>query len=187
MTDAISGDPSLQNIYTHLSARIAKSVMYIVNDRDDTDDIMQEAWIKYLNVKNENTKIDNPLAFLRRIAVNLALDALRHRRRKQMIFSNMESKTHPDGTHTDGMENIPTPGTSVEDSLFYSLTFERIMDQLRKLPPKCRKAFMLNAIEGRTHVEVSEQMGLSVSTIEKYCRRALLSVRSTVPNIFAYA
>lgn len=173
---------ALQGIYKGVSPSISKSVMHILKNRDDTDDIMQEAWIRYLKITDDHVKIENPQAFLRRVAVNLALDYLRHRHRKNKIFADVAS-----AEHADALDNIPTPDVSVEDSLSYASTFQNIMNELDDLPPRCRQAFLLNAIEGQTHVEVSRNMGLSVSAIEKYCRRALLSVRTNVPNIFAYS
>jgi RNA polymerase sigma factor (sigma-70 family) len=179
MNTETSVHSTVQTIYKNFSTSICKHVMHIVRNQDDADDIMQEAWVRYLNVEG-HAKIGNPRAFLRRIAVNLALDSLRHRHRKNAIFADMASTTD-----SVSLENIPTPETSVEDSMTYSFAFQDVMNELSELPPKCWKAFILNAVEGQTHVEVSEHMGLSVSTIEKYCRRALQSVRTKVPNIFA--
>lgn len=172
---------ALQGIYKHISPSISKSVMHILKNQEDTDDIMQEAWMRYLKITDDHVKIENPQAFLRRIAVNLALDYLRHRHRKNRIFADIAT-----AEHADALDNIPTPDLGLEDLLTYASTFKSIMNELDELPPRCRQAFLLNAIEGHTHVEVSQNMGLSVSAIEKYCRRALQSVRTNVPNIFAY-
>jgi RNA polymerase sigma-70 factor (ECF subfamily) len=171
---------AVQGIYQHISPSITKSVMHILKNQDDTDDIMQEAWMRYLTIADDHVKIENPQAFLRRIAVNLALDYLRHRHRKNKIFAEVAS-----AEHADALDNIPTPDICPEDSLTYASAFQSIMNELDDLPPRCRQAFLLNAIEGHTHVEVSQNMGLSVSAIEKYCRRALQSVRTNVPNIFS--
>jgi RNA polymerase sigma factor (sigma-70 family) len=182
MEKAIAMGSALEGIYKHVSPSVSKSVMHILKNQDDTDDIMQEAWMRYLKITDDCVRIENPQAFLRRIAVNLALDHLRHRHRKNKIFADVAS-----AEHANTLDSIPTPDTGIEDSLTYASTFQNIINALDDLPPRCRKAFLLNAIEGHTHVEVSQNMGLSVSAIEKYCRRALQNIRTNVPNIFAYS
>ena len=170
-------------MYRYSLKKIAKGVMNIVKDCDETDDIIQETWIRYLRAKEDanQAQIENPQAYLRRIATNLALDRLRHRRRRNTISADVTN-----GDHLDAAEHMYNVHDSAEDRIEYSITLGKVMRELEALPTKCRTAFMLSIFEGQTHLEVSRSMGMSVSMIEKYCRRALQNVRGNVPNVFAY-
>lgn len=182
MRRKVQYDYDAYNLHKYLSERIAKGVMNIVKDSDETDDIIQDAWVRYLRAKadTDQAEIENPQAFLRRIAINLALDRLRHRRRKNTIFADVTSSDH-----LDALEHMHNACVSAEDRVEYAITLRKVMHELEELPSKCRAAFMLSVFEGQTHLEVSRNMGMSVSMIEKYCRRALQNVRRNVPNIFA--
>lgn len=46
---------------------------------------------------------------------------------------------------------------------------------LGRLPGKVREAFLLCKVEGLGYAEIAQQMGVSVSSVEKYIARALLA------------
>jgi RNA polymerase sigma-70 factor (ECF subfamily) len=37
-------------------------------------------------------------------------------------------------------------------------------EEINKLPPKCKKIFVLNKKEGLTHIEIAEHLNISVKT-----------------------
>ncbi|MEC3907195.1 sigma-70 family RNA polymerase sigma factor [Tamlana sp. 2201CG12-4] len=41
-----------------------------------------------------------------------------------------------------------------------------------ELPPKCKKALLLNKIEGYRYKEIAESMGISVKTVENHISKA---------------
>jgi FixJ family two-component response regulator len=53
----------------------------------------------------------------------------------------------------------------------------RFHASLDELPTRCREAFVLNQIEGRTRVEIAAQLGLSVRTVDRHILRAFAHVR----------
>jgi RNA polymerase sigma-70 factor (ECF subfamily) len=49
--------------------------------------------------------------------------------------------------------------------------------EINKLPPKCRRIFLLNKKEGLTHIEISEYLNISIKTIEGHMTRAFNILR----------
>lgn len=49
---------------------------------------------------------------------------------------------------------------------------------LNDLPKACRKAFVMNKLEGKTHPVIAMELGISVSMVEKHVVRALLHCRA---------
>lgn len=48
---------------------------------------------------------------------------------------------------------------------------------LNELPVACRTAFIMNKVEGLSHREIAETLGISVSMVEKHMLRALSHCR----------
>jgi RNA polymerase sigma-70 factor (ECF subfamily) len=44
---------------------------------------------------------------------------------------------------------------------------------LQELPAQCREAFLLNRLEGLTHSEIAERLGVSTKTVQRHIERAL--------------
>jgi RNA polymerase sigma-70 factor (ECF subfamily) len=55
-----------------------------------------------------------------------------------------------------------------------------LLTALTALPVRCREVFILCKLEGYKHTEVAEQMGISVSTVEKHMVKALKLCRSAI-------
>ncbi len=68
-------------------------------------------------------------------------------------------------------------GTSPEAQFQAGQRIQQVAEVLRKLPYKCRRAFILHRFEGRTHTEIARELGVSRSMVEKYLIRALDRLR----------
>jgi RNA polymerase sigma-70 factor (ECF subfamily) len=55
-----------------------------------------------------------------------------------------------------------------------------IENAVRKLPPQQEKVFRMNKLEGFSYKEISEQLGLSISTVGNYLEIAMKKVRASV-------
>ncbi len=52
-----------------------------------------------------------------------------------------------------------------------------VRQTILKLPPKCRKAFLLSRTHRKTYPEIAEICGISVKMVEKYISQALAALR----------
>ena len=58
----------------------------------------------------------------------------------------------------------------------------RIDSAVSKLPPRCREVFLLSYIENLSNQEISERLGLSLSTVENHIHNALVRLRTYLLN-----
>lgn len=58
----------------------------------------------------------------------------------------------------------------------------KIEQTLCLLPDKCRRAFLLSRKEDRTHKDISIDLNISISTVEKHIGKALKILRSNLKN-----
>jgi RNA polymerase sigma factor (sigma-70 family) len=133
--------------------------------RQDAEDVVQEAYLHLLQTGLAAT-LEQPRAYLFRIAANLAVDAARKR----------ETRTRyaDDAAWFFG---FAAGTTCPESEAIRTLEMRRFQNSLAELPPLCREAFVLNQMEGRTRAEIAERLGLSVRTIDRHILRAFTHVR----------
>lgn len=62
--------------------------------------------------------------------------------------------------------------------LHYSDLTNKVDQLIGQLPPQSRKAFQLNRIEGKKYSEIAEELGVSVSAVERLISRALTKLRN---------
>ena len=70
-------------------------------------------------------------------------------------------------------------GDSEEIAMKYEM-LEKLNSSIRQLPPKCQQVFKLGKINGLTYAEISEELNISVKTVENQMSRALKLLRTMV-------
>ena len=71
---------------------------------------------------------------------------------------------------------MPSP----EERLQLLQTLDALDIMLNGLPYKVRKSFLLCQLEGLTHRQIAEQLGVSQSSVRQYIARALLQCMTAV-------
>lgn len=129
-------------------------------------DCTQETYMHLIRMKPTND-VQNPRAFLFRVAANLAVDNLRKIRTRRGAFS-----IEPPPEHAA----CPTP--SAEEVLDAKQRLVKLEAAISELSSKCRKALILNRLEGKTHREIAQSLGVSESMVAKYILQALKHCRA---------
>ena len=148
------------------------------SDRRDIEDVAQEAYLRAY-VAEQKREIEQPKAFLFRIARNLALSQLTSKSRK--ITDYLEECD----------ESVVIECGAAADSEVEALqSLGLYCEGVAGLPEKCREVFLLRKVHGLAHKEIAECMSLSVSSVEKYLIRGILECKAfvekhegRVPNI----
>ncbi|MBC7872590.1 MAG: sigma-70 family RNA polymerase sigma factor [Ferruginibacter sp.] len=159
--DCLKGKPEAQRQLYEQFAKTMLGVCYrYTKSLHDAEDVLQDGFVKiFLNI--HQFKSEGELgAWIHRIMVNTALNFLKRNRkyRDEMFFK--EQPLHP---VTDD-----NPGITLEA--------KELADLIRQLPPGYQTIFNLHGVEGYTHVEIGEMLGISDGTSRsQYARaRALL-------------
>lgn len=124
--------------------------------RADAEDALQEAFIKVFQKLDDQR---DPAAFpgwVRRIVVRTAITAW-HRRRLRRTDFELEDALH-----------VPTPDGDALDHL----TLAEVKALIDKLPAGCRLVMLLATIEGYSHPEISELLGIAEAASRMQLARA---------------
>lgn len=132
----------------------------------EAEDIVQETCLKIAAM--DDSGVENPAAYLYRLGSNVMLDRARARRRAT-LRDDAYYQTFSAGSHGEAEADAPSP----EETTDARRRLARLMDSVRDLPPQCRRVFVMHKIEGLSHGEVAEALGLSRSAVEKHMIAAL--------------
>jgi RNA polymerase sigma-70 factor (ECF subfamily) len=175
MADLVA-DGGLKQLYTLHRPELLRFLTARTGDREDAEDVIQELWIKLETVPGG--PVANGRAYLYRMAQNLVLDRVRERRRRERREQNWT--TQETGVAPNGGE-VADAAPNAEDLLAERDEIARIASAIANLPEGARRTFRLHKIEGLSHGEVAERLGISRSGVEKhmavamkYLRRALM-------------
>jgi RNA polymerase sigma factor (sigma-70 family) len=133
--------------------------------RQDAEDVVQEAYLHLLQT-GLSASLEQPRAYLYRIAANLVVDAARKLETRARYAEDMAMFLG-----FDAVAACP------ESEAMRVVEMRRFHASLAELPPLCRDAFLSNQIEGQTRAEIAKRLGLSVRTIDRHILRALAHVR----------
>jgi RNA polymerase sigma factor (sigma-70 family) len=129
--------------------------------QDTIEDIMQMMFLRLCGYQSE-TGVENPRAFLFKVASNLAADHLRSQERRS------ETPLAED-LFGQFIDDAPSP----EAVLFSQQQLALLKQSIQELPPKCREVFILCKFENYTYLEVAKQLGISEGTVTKHMIKAL--------------
>ena len=154
----IDGDRKAQYMLYQQYAKAMFNTCYrVVNDVEEAEDVLQEAFVSaFRNLKT--FKGDATFgAWLKRIVINHAINAIRKKKLEVIAFE-------------EGFENIETEEEA--DIGEQALNVAKIKKAMEQLPEGYRIVFSLYLIEGYDHNEISDILGISVSTSKSQLNRA---------------
>lgn len=129
---------------------------------DDTDDLIQEAFLR-LQMYRREREVREPEAFLVRTALNLSINAARQRRSHGIhVSQDLEASTIID----------PTP--SPDEVVAAQERLQRLRAGIETLNPRTREVLLLHRIEGYSQAQIAARLGITVSAVEKHIAKAAL-------------
>lgn len=129
------------------------------------EDVVHETWLRVQRL-SQPPAVDQPRAYLFKIASNLAIDHLRSEKARTRHIS-------ADSIPEDIPNGMPTSDTVID----YQQRLAIVRNAVEELPPRCREVFMLHKFEGLSHVEVAGHLGISRNMVEKHIIRGLAHCR----------
>lgn len=135
-----------------------------LGNRQVAEDVVHDAYVRVLERSSE-VPIEQPRAFLYRTALNLVIDD--HRRNALRQVESLDV--------LDNEERYFTP--SPHGTLDHGQRLEMLQRALAELPPLCRDSFLLRKIEGLSHPEIAQTLGISRAMVEKHIVNAMKHCR----------
>jgi RNA polymerase sigma-70 factor (ECF subfamily) len=150
----------LANYFSLYRAELHRFLLRRVDCEQIANDLLQDTYLRFVDY-NDQQAIENPRAFLYRVAGNLAIDHLRTHQRQKSLITNFDHQ--PDQDLLNNPEHI----------IDQQQQLQRLQLAINQLAPVCRDVFIRSRFQGQTHQQIANDLGKSKSWVEKQIVQAL--------------
>ncbi len=152
-------------MYDRLSPKMMGVCRRYIGDVSEAETVLVTAFLKVFNKINQFSGTGNFEGWVRRIMVNESLLYLRKNKSMYLDVDIEEAFTEPNYGQAE-----------------YLFEERELLEMINNLPVGYRTVFNLYAIEGYSHKEISEQMGINENTSKSQLSRARAILKNEVLN-----
>ena len=164
LSGCLEGNRRMQEeLYRRFSPKMYAVCLRYAGNAEEAEDILQEGFIKVFKKLDSFRKEGSFEGWVRRVFVNTAIE---HFRRKRYLMPVTEKEEN----------TIEGKYLSVLDDL----AARDIMALVQDLSPGYRTVFNLYVVEGYTHKEIADMMGISEGTSKSQLSRAKVILQDMV-------
>jgi RNA polymerase sigma-70 factor (ECF subfamily) len=158
---------SQEKLYRQFSAAMYGLCMQYASSEEDAQDILQDGFVKVFKKIGQVKEAKAFPGWIRRVMINTALE----RYRSQVVMRRID-------------EDPLVLNDQITDDVLDELNAEALVIMIRELPPRYRMVFNLYAIEGYSHKEIGEMLGISDGTSKSNLSRARAILQEKVKRVY---
>ncbi len=156
---------AMEALYTAHSGRVYTVVRRLVGDDHLAEDISQDAWVRAFERLASFRGESAFGTWMHRLAVNTALNRLRRRGRRPEVEKAA----------------APPPAPPDTDEMVLN---QRVLGQaLDRLPDGYRQVLVMHDVEGMTHEEIAERLGVAIGTSKSQLHKARARMREILAPV----
>lgn len=160
--ECVKGDSRAQRmLFERFSKKMLGVCMRYAKSTEQAEDVLQDGFIKVFSKLNDFKHDGSLEGWIRRIMVNTSLDQIR---KENKLLGNMS------------LDNVDY---KLQDNAFVleNLVAKDLMKMVQSMPLGYKVVFNMFAIEGYSHKEISEHLGISENTSKSQYSRARAYLR----------
>ena len=157
--------------------RFERFAMLYVHDRTEAEDILMESYAYMWEHRNEIDFSGNVEAYMFNVIKHRCLDYLEHLSVRQKAETNIASDAA-----WELNTSIATLRAFDPSWLFDTEVRARVRQAVMQLPENTRRIFLMSHVEHKTYAEISQEVGLSVKSVEFHISKALRSLRQLLDD-----
>ena len=159
-----SDSQAFEKLVKRYESQVAATIIGMLGKCDAADDVGQEVFIRFYKGLDKFRGESGLGTYLTRIAMNLSLNELKRRKRRQFIFRN------PEDEWSDAVINP-------DDSITRNERQELVQNAIQNLQPGFRAVIVLRLIEGYSTEETAKILKIPVGTVLSRLSRAQKKLR----------
>ena len=142
---------------------------------DVVQDVLFSLWQNRRRLRDDESELQ---AYLLRSVYNRCINYLKRARRQKTFSDSYENRMLAVLGDCWSPDRNP-----VIRSIFSADLRDLISDAVSKLSPRCREVFTMSYLDNFSNKEISERLGISLSTVENHMYIALKQLRATLAEI----
>lgn len=143
-------------LYNRFAPYMMATALRYTGDNDTAEDIVQEAFIKIFGSLHHYAAQGTLAGWVHRVTVNVALEYLRS---NNILMNSID---------TEEVMQLP----ALDDSVIEKMSADELLAVIASLPVGFRTVFNMYAVEGYSHKEISQILGIQESTSRSQYLRA---------------
>ncbi len=159
---------SQKALYDALSRKMFAVCLRYMGDREAAEDVLQDGFVTLFSKLDSFSGAGSFEGWARKIFVNTALMSLR----KKDVLRNTEEVDAASGVSSESP-------TAVQQ-----ISYRELMKLVSELPPGFRTVFNMYVIEGYSHKEIAEALGVSEVTSRSQLQRARTLLQDKIKEKF---
>jgi RNA polymerase sigma-70 factor, ECF subfamily len=156
--EAPAGQPSFEELFLDVHDRLYRALYFITGSSADAEELMQEAFLKLWERWDRRAAIDDPVAYLFRVALN----GFRMRARRARVVAR---KILPAAGTRDPFDDVDVR--------------EDLLRMLRGISQRQRTAILLTDILGYTSEQAAQIMGIRPPTVRALATQGRAALRES--------
>lgn len=154
-------------LYRHYAPKMYGICLRFAGNPMDADDILQEGFIKIFTKIKDFRNEGSFEGWVRRTFINTAIN-----------FYRKSARNHKN----DNLDGIELQDEQ-QENILDKISRDELLNLLQELPLGYRTVFNLNVMEGYTHKEIGEILGISDNTSKSQLTRARAILQKRVNNL----
>ncbi len=150
---------ALQSLYRDHHGWLVNWLRKKLSGHAQADDLAQDTFVRILALR-ENAALNEPRAYLTRVAQRLVIDSYRH---AALERAYLEALAHVPA------DTAPSP----EDQMLVMEALREVDRMLEGLSANARMAFMMSRVDGLDHATIAATLGVSAARVSQYLGQAL--------------
>lgn len=152
---------SYNKLFVRYYSRLCQYVYGILQDKDDSEDVVQELFLNLWNNRKKIIVTENVSGYLFKMAKNQALNHIRSTTNYQNLLDNQDN----------------APGYYEENQLESDEFRVALYACIDQLPDRSKQVLLLHRVQGFKQKEIAEKLDISVKTIKNQIWTSLQRLR----------
>lgn len=137
------------------------------------EELVQDLFLKVWTGRKSLAEVQNPAAYIHRMAKNAGIDYLRRLTSDQKLQQDVKALLRPDD-HT------------TQEAISFSETRRILSEAVQQLTPAQREVFFLSRYEGLSYEEIGDKLGIARNTVKNHLTASLKLIRDYLAKHYHY-
>jgi RNA polymerase sigma-70 factor (ECF subfamily) len=143
----------VEQVFRRHHVMVYRAAYRVTGNHDDAEDVLQTVFLRWIRRESQADPVDNVESYLRRSAVNAAIDMVRSRQNRTVSLDDVASLL------------VEKPSHSPDSVRASNEIRDWLSSAIARLHPNAAEMFALRFFEGRENSEIAQIIGTTPGTV----------------------